>query len=149
MASEQDSEPTTQPKLDCRPETIQQIRSDFGKVYNNSKLKTKEVESESGNEYGTFVQHRYRGEEVVEEHRTSYDVGYTLNEYTYFTQDKHVYFQYKIYEDHRDDLRTEIRRYSDNGKPCRCLRRDGATDSNTNFATLPDMQFNCSHVVYH
>ena len=148
LASKQDSDPTTQPKLDCRPETIQQIRGDFGKVYNNSSLKTKGVHSESGNEYGAFVSHRYRGEEVVEEHRTSYDVGFTLNEHTYFTQEKQVYFQYKIYEEHREGIRTEIRRYYSKGKPCRCLMREGPIDEKTNFSTLSDMQYNCSYVVY-
>ena len=40
LASKLEGVATKKPTLDCTPETIQQIRRDFGKVYNNPKLKT-------------------------------------------------------------------------------------------------------------
>jgi hypothetical protein len=141
-----DGKPATQPRLDCTPETIQQIRGDFGKVFNNASLPTKVVQSESGPGYGSQTLLRYRGDAVVETHTLGYDEGNTMNEYSYDTPSGKTYFIYTTYEDHRSDIRTEIRRYFDNGTPCRCLRREGALDEVTSFTDLPDIQFHCARV---
>ena len=129
-------------KLDCRPAAIQQIRADFGKTHNNASLVQKEISVESGPGWGESVKHRYRDGVVVEEHVHSFHEAVTANIYTYYTADKAVYFQYKIIEDHKDEQKRQIRRYYDQGKPCRCLSRHG--DREANFMSIVDKQYDCA-----
>ena len=102
----------------------------------------KDIRVESGPGWGESVKHRYRDGVVVEEHVLSYHERITANIYTYYTKDKTVYFQYKIVEDHMDEKKTQIRRYYDQGTPCRCLSRHG--DREANFMEIVDKQYDCA-----
>ena len=144
LAKKFESTATKQPRLDCTPETIAEIRRRYGQVANNARLQTKMIDSNHDVGFGSEVQHRYRGKQIAEIKTTGWDESSTAERYEYLWDGGDLYFSYELMQDHREETMWALRKYYDREKPCRCLRRDGTFADKENFATSPDRQVSCA-----
>ena len=149
LAKKLDAQVTTKPTLDCSGATIASIRKQYGGIAGSKKYPVEILDTTSSPGYFLESSQRIRDGKVIESRVQGSDESGGGDRYKYFDQNETVFFSYDIIEDYREDVRWEIRRYYQNGNPCRCLIREGNTllaDQEAKAKPTPavDVQVSCS-----
>ena len=133
--------------LDCSPERIETIRSQYAQLTSAKDLKTLDETrfSFGDNARSTSKQGNAAHQRVEHIVDTAEFAGY--ERFAYFWDAGEVpFFVYEIYIEYEDNVRVESRTYYEGTTPCRCVRKVGKHSLEHDpaaFAELPDQQIRC------